>query len=79
MTTHLQDSPNPEGIMSSKASGEPCLMLSAGVLAALQNAVADARSELAPPGQVCVSIQTYTTLRHLTRPIVLQVCTALQR
>lgn len=41
-----QDSPNPRGIMSSKASGEPCLMLSAGVLAALQNAVAAARAEV---------------------------------
>lgn len=36
--------------MSSKASGEPCLMLSAGVLTALQNATAAARAEFAGAG-----------------------------
>ncbi len=41
----VQDSPNPKGIMSSKASGEPCLMLSTGILTGLQNAVAAARAE----------------------------------
>ena len=38
--------------MSSKASGEPCLMLSAGVLAALQNAVAAARAEVSGTSKV---------------------------
>ena len=38
--------------MSSKASGEPCLMLSAGVLAALQSAVAAARAEVSGTSKV---------------------------
>lgn len=46
----VQDSPNPKGIMSSKASGEPCLMLSTGILTALQNAVAAARAEFGGNG-----------------------------
>lgn len=49
----VQDSPNPKGIMSSKASGEPCLMVSSGVLAALQNAVAAARAEVTGTEKVC--------------------------
>lgn len=36
--------------MSSKASGEPSLMLSTSVLTALQNAVAAARQEVDTPG-----------------------------
>ena len=41
-----QDSPNPRGILSSKASGEPSLMMSMGVLSALQQAAATARRDL---------------------------------
>jgi xanthine dehydrogenase molybdopterin-binding subunit B len=51
-----QDSPNPRGIMSSKASGEPSLMLSAGVLAALQNAVTAARTEVSGTSKVCAEM-----------------------
>ena len=43
----IQDSPNPRGILSSKASGEPSLMMSMGVLSALQQAAAAARRDLA--------------------------------
>ena len=45
-----QDSPNPRGVMSSKASGEPSLMMSTSVLTALQNAVAAGRREVGAPG-----------------------------
>ena len=43
--TLLPDSPNPEGFMSSKASGEPPLLLSAAILMATRDAVAAARAE----------------------------------
>lgn len=42
----MQDSPNPKGVMSSKASGEPSLLLSTSVLYALRHAVDAARHSL---------------------------------
>lgn len=42
-----QDTPNPQGIMSSKASGEPALMTSVSVLSAIQQAVASAGEDVA--------------------------------
>lgn len=42
----LHNAPNPKGILSSKASGEPALMTSTSALLALQQAVAAAASEL---------------------------------
>lgn len=39
----LQDSPNKKGVMGSKASGEPSLLLTTSVLYALRNAVKAAR------------------------------------
>ena len=39
----VQDSPNPKGVMSSKASGEPSLLLSTSVLYALRHAIVAAR------------------------------------
>ena len=47
MSCPAQDSPNPRGVLSSKASGEPSLMMSMGVLSALQQAAAAARRDLA--------------------------------
>lgn len=52
----MQGAPNPAGIMSSKASGEPALMASTSVLSALQQAVAAAAAELQqlrPAGGAC--------------------------
>jgi hypothetical protein len=43
----LSDAPNPRGILSSKASGEPALMASASALMALQAAAGAAASEVA--------------------------------
>ncbi len=43
----LQDSPNERGIMGSKASGEPSLLLSVSILHAMRMAVGAARAELA--------------------------------
>lgn len=42
----MQDSPNPKGVLSSKASGEPSLLLTTSVLYALRQAVLAARSDL---------------------------------
>ena len=42
----LQDSPNPKGVMSSKASGEPSLLLTTSVLYALRHAIVAARKGL---------------------------------
>ena len=42
----MQDSPNPKGVMSSKASGEPSLLLSTSVLYAIRHAVVAARTSL---------------------------------
>jgi len=42
----LKDAPNPVGILSSKASGEPPLALGCGVVFALRNAVEAARKEI---------------------------------
>ena len=42
----LQDSPNTRGVMGSKASGEPSLLLSVSVLHALRAAVKAARKEV---------------------------------
>ena len=44
--TPLQDSPNTRGVMGSKASGEPSLLLSVSVLHALRAAVKAARREV---------------------------------
>ena len=44
----VQDSPNPRGVMSSKASGEPALLLSTAVLHALRQATWAARAQLQP-------------------------------
>jgi xanthine dehydrogenase molybdopterin-binding subunit B len=41
-----QDAPNPAGILSSKASGEPALLLSVGVLSAVQAAITAAVADL---------------------------------
>lgn len=57
-----QDSPNPRGVMSSKASGEPSLMMSTSVLTALQNAVAAGRREVGAPGLGAVDHQVGPTL-----------------
>jgi hypothetical protein len=43
----LSDAPNPRGILSSKASGEPALMASTSALMALQAAAGAAASEVA--------------------------------
>ena len=45
----LQDSPNPKGVLGSKASGEPCLLLSTSVLHALRHATQAAQAALMPP------------------------------
>lgn len=42
-----QDSPNERGVMGSKASGEPSLLLSVSILHAMRGAVQAARAELA--------------------------------
>jgi xanthine dehydrogenase molybdopterin-binding subunit B/xanthine dehydrogenase iron-sulfur cluster and FAD-binding subunit A len=42
----LKDSPYPKGVLSSKASGEPPLVLSTSVLVALKHAVAAARADV---------------------------------
>jgi len=42
----LKDAPNPIGILSSKASGEPPLALSCSALFAVQNAVAEYRASV---------------------------------
>ncbi len=42
----LQDSPNRRGVMGSKASGEPSLLLSVSILHALRAAVKAARQEV---------------------------------
>jgi len=42
-----QDSPNERGVMGSKASGEPSLLLSVSILHAMRSAVQAARAELA--------------------------------
>ena len=47
----LQDSPNIRSILSSKATGEPSLMLSSSVLYALRRAVVEARNSLPAPAQ----------------------------
>ena len=47
----LQDSPNIRSILSSKATGEPSLMLSSSVLYALRRAVVEARNSLPAPTQ----------------------------
>ena len=44
--SHLQDSPNRRGVMGSKASGEPSLLLSVSILHALRAAVKAARQEV---------------------------------
>ncbi|BDA47143.1 Xanthine dehydrogenase/oxidase [Coccomyxa sp. Obi] len=44
--TFLKDSPNLRGIMGSKASGEPSLLLSVSILHAMRTAVKAARAEL---------------------------------
>eukprot|EP00775_Hariotina_reticulata_P011870 gene11870-12014_t len=46
VVSFLEDAPNPHGIMSSKASGEPALMTSVSALMALQQAAAAAISDL---------------------------------
>jgi xanthine dehydrogenase molybdopterin-binding subunit B len=46
VVSFLEDAPNPNGIMSSKASGEPALMTSVSALMALQQAAAAAILEL---------------------------------
>ena len=43
-----QDSPNPRGVMGSKASGEPSLLLSTSVIHAVRHACQAARATLAP-------------------------------
>lgn len=43
----MQDSPNPRGILGSKASGEPSLLLSTSILYALRQAVVAAQKGLA--------------------------------
>ncbi|EIE21740.1 molybdenum cofactor-binding domain-containing protein [Coccomyxa subellipsoidea C-169] len=45
--TFIKDSPNERGIMGSKASGEPALLLSVSILHAMRMAVGAARAELA--------------------------------
>ena len=44
----LQHSPNPKGVLGSKASGEPSLLLTTSILYALRDAVESARSTLPP-------------------------------
>ena len=41
----LKDAPNPVGILSTKAIGEPPLTLSCGYLLAIKHALADSRAE----------------------------------
>jgi len=43
----VQDSPNPRGVLGSKASGEPSLLLTTSILYALRSAVVSARETLA--------------------------------
>ena len=52
----LQDSPNTRGVMGSKASGEPSLLLSVSVLHALRAAVKAARKEVGV-GATCADLR----------------------
>jgi xanthine dehydrogenase/oxidase len=54
-TTFLKNSPNPVGVLSSKASGEPGTCLASSVVSALEDAVTAARQALNPaaPRWVC--------------------------
>ena len=44
----VQDSPNPRGIMGSKASGEPSLLLTTSILYAIRHALMAAHKEIFP-------------------------------
>jgi xanthine dehydrogenase molybdopterin-binding subunit B len=65
----LQDSPNKSGIMSSKASGEPCIMVSVSVIQALQAAAAAAAKEIETGGPTIAEPQgVFTALSAPATP-----------
>lgn len=54
--TFLKDSPNIRSVMSSKASGEPAMMLSMSVLYALRRAVLAAKNGLSEVAMGCTTV-----------------------
>jgi len=56
----LQDSPNPKGVLGSKASGEPSLLLTTSILYALRNAVVSARDTLSAASNPSAVSHTFT-------------------
>eukprot|EP00882_Tetradesmus_deserticola_P017059 GHRQ01018253.1.p1 GENE.GHRQ01018253.1~~GHRQ01018253.1.p1 ORF type:complete len:236 (+),score=94.02 GHRQ01018253.1:535-1242(+) len=72
----LKDAPNPRGILSSKASGEPALLASASALMALQAAAGAAACEVAGLLELALQEHSCSSTRALVQVAVLAVVVA---